>query len=94
MMMHHCDTASHDSALSGMSGGHSVMLVAHLAAAVVAGAWLVAGGAGFLDVADTRGTASPRRMADSHRGVPQRRRRRTRELSVASARLGRTLCNS
>ena len=47
MMMHHCDTASHDSALSGMSGGHSVMLVAHLAAAVVAGAWLVAGERAF-----------------------------------------------
>jgi hypothetical protein len=47
MMMHHCAAASHDSALSGMGGGHSVMLLAHLAAAVVAGAWLVAGERAF-----------------------------------------------
>jgi len=43
MMMHHCAAASRDSGVWGMSGGHSVMLLAHLAAAVVAGAWLVAG---------------------------------------------------
>ena len=46
MMMHHC-AGAHDSALSGMGGGHSVMLLAHLAAAVVAGAWLVAGERAF-----------------------------------------------
>jgi hypothetical protein len=47
MMMHHCAAASHDSAASGMSGGHSVMLLAHLAAAIVAVAWLVAGERAF-----------------------------------------------
>jgi hypothetical protein len=47
MMMHHCAAASGDSALSGLSGGHSVMLLAHLAAAAVAGAWLAVGERAF-----------------------------------------------
>jgi hypothetical protein len=46
-MMHHCAAASHDSAVSVMSGGHLAMLLAHLAAALVAGAWLVAGERAF-----------------------------------------------
>jgi hypothetical protein len=48
MMMHqHCAAAAHGSALSGMSGGHLVMLLGHLAAAIVVGAWLVAGERAF-----------------------------------------------
>ena len=47
MMMHHCAAASHDSATSVLGGGHSVMLLTHLAAALVAGAWLVAGERAF-----------------------------------------------
>jgi hypothetical protein len=48
MMMHqHCAAAAHGSALSGMSGGHLVMLLGHMAAALVVGAWLVAGERAF-----------------------------------------------
>ena len=43
MMMHHCAAGAHGPALSGMSSGHLIMLLGHLAAAVVVGAWLVAG---------------------------------------------------
>ena len=43
MMMHHCAAGAPDPALPGMSSGHQVMLLGHLAAAVVVGAWLVAG---------------------------------------------------
>ncbi len=43
LMAHHCATASHGGATPLMSGSHLVMLLAHLAAAVVVGAWLVAG---------------------------------------------------
>jgi hypothetical protein len=37
------DTASQDFAMSQVNGGHAVMLLAHLAAAIVAGVWLAAG---------------------------------------------------
>jgi hypothetical protein len=47
MMMHHCAAGAHGPALSGMSSGHLVMLLGHLAAAVVVGAWLVAGERGL-----------------------------------------------
>jgi hypothetical protein len=43
LMMHHGAGASHGPVMSLMSGGHLVMLVAHLAAAVVVGLWLAAG---------------------------------------------------
>jgi hypothetical protein len=42
LMMHHGAEASHGPVMSLM-GGHLVMLVAHLAAAVVVGVWLAAG---------------------------------------------------
>ena len=43
-LMTHPDTAtSHGSVMSLMSGGHLVMLLAHLAAAVAVGVWLAAG---------------------------------------------------
>jgi hypothetical protein len=47
MMHQHCAAAAHGSAMSGTSGGHLVMLLGHLAAAVVVGAWLVAGERAF-----------------------------------------------
>ena len=43
LMMHHGAGASPGPVMSLMSGGHLVMLLAHLAAAVVVGAWLAAG---------------------------------------------------
>ena len=43
LMMHHSAGASHGPVMPLMSGGHLVMLVAHLAAAVVVGVWLAAG---------------------------------------------------
>ena len=43
VMMHHGAAASHGSVMSLMSDGHLVMLLAHLAAAVVVGVWLAAG---------------------------------------------------
>jgi hypothetical protein len=43
LMMHTDAAASDGFVLSLMSGGHLVMLLAHLAAAVVVGAWLAAG---------------------------------------------------
>jgi hypothetical protein len=43
LMMHHGAEASHGPVMSLMGGGHLVMLVAHLAAAVVVGVWLAAG---------------------------------------------------
>jgi hypothetical protein len=43
--MHHCAAASPSS--TGMSDGHLLMLLTHLAAAVVVGAWLVAGERAF-----------------------------------------------
>jgi hypothetical protein len=43
LMMHHGAGASPGPVMSLMSGGHLVMLLAHLAAAVVVGAWLSAG---------------------------------------------------
>jgi hypothetical protein len=45
--MHHCAAPSPGSALTGMSDGHLVMLLTHVAAAVVVGAWLVAGERAF-----------------------------------------------
>ena len=43
-LMTHPDAAtSHGSVMSLMSGGHLVMLLAHLAAAVAVGVWLAAG---------------------------------------------------
>ena len=47
MMMHPDAAVSHGSAMSLMSGGHLVMLLAHLAAAVVVGVWLAAGERAF-----------------------------------------------
>jgi hypothetical protein len=44
LMTHHPDVAtSHGSGMSLMGGGHLVMLLAHLAAAVAVGLWLAAG---------------------------------------------------
>ena len=43
LMMHPDAAASHGSLMSLMNGGHLVMLLAHLAAAVVVGVWLAAG---------------------------------------------------
>jgi hypothetical protein len=43
LMMHHGAEPSHGPVTSLMGGGHLVMLVAHLAAAVVVGVWLAAG---------------------------------------------------
>ena len=43
LMMHPDAAASHGSLMSLMSGGHLVMLLAHLGAAVVVGVWLAAG---------------------------------------------------
>jgi hypothetical protein len=43
LMMHHGAGASHGPVTSLMSGGHLVMLLAHLAAAGVVGVWLAAG---------------------------------------------------
>jgi hypothetical protein len=43
LMMDHGAGASHGPVMSLMSGGHLVMLVAHLVAAVVVGVWLAAG---------------------------------------------------
>jgi hypothetical protein len=43
LMMHHSAEASHGPVMSLLGGGHLVMLVAHLAAAVVVGVWLAAG---------------------------------------------------
>jgi hypothetical protein len=44
LMTHHSDAAvSHGSGMSLMGGGHLVMLLAHLAAAVAVGLWLAAG---------------------------------------------------
>jgi hypothetical protein len=45
--MHHCAATSQVYAWSGMSDGHLVMLLGHLAAAVLVGAWLVAGERAF-----------------------------------------------
>ena len=45
--MHHCAAASPGSALPEMSDGHLVMLLTHLAAAVMVGAWLIAGERAF-----------------------------------------------
>jgi hypothetical protein len=46
-MTHQCAATSPGSTMSAMSGGHVAMLLAHLAAAVVVGAWLVAGERAF-----------------------------------------------
>jgi hypothetical protein len=43
LMMHQGATASHGLVMSLMSGGHVIMLLAHLAAGLVVGAWLAAG---------------------------------------------------
>jgi hypothetical protein len=43
LMMHPDAAPSHGFVMSPMSGGHLVMLLAHLAAAVVVGVWLAAG---------------------------------------------------
>jgi hypothetical protein len=43
VMMQHGAEASHGPVMSLMSGGHLVMLLAHLAAAVMVGVWLAAG---------------------------------------------------
>jgi hypothetical protein len=45
--VHHCATVAHSSASSSISDGHLAMLLAHLAAAVFVGAWLVAGERAF-----------------------------------------------
>jgi hypothetical protein len=42
-LMHHCAGASHGFAASLMSGERLIMLLGHIAAAVVVGLWLVAG---------------------------------------------------
>lgn len=42
-VMTHSSAASHGSAIQMISGGHLAMLLGHLAAAVVVGAWLAAG---------------------------------------------------
>jgi len=42
-LMTHSSTASHDFAMPLISGGHFVMVLGHMAAAVVAGVWLAAG---------------------------------------------------
>ena len=47
LMMHQGVAASHGFVMSQMSGGHVVMLLAHLAAAVVVGLWLAAGERAF-----------------------------------------------
>jgi hypothetical protein len=50
LMMHPGAAGSHGSAMSLMSGGHLIMLFAHLAAAVVVGVWLVCGERAFVTV--------------------------------------------
>lgn len=50
LMTHLGAATSHGSALSLMGGGHLVMLLAHLAAAVVVGIWLAAGERAFWTV--------------------------------------------
>ena len=68
MMMHqHFEAAAHGSALSGLSGGHLAMLVAHLAAAVIGGAWLVAGERALLTLL----TLAARPVVDAWRTVTQ-----------------------
>jgi hypothetical protein len=47
LMMHHGADASDGFVLSLMSGGHLVMLLAHLAAGIVVGLWLAAGERAF-----------------------------------------------
>jgi hypothetical protein len=49
-LMTHPGAMSHDSAMSPLGGGHLVMLLAHLAAAVVVGVWLAAGERAFSTV--------------------------------------------
>jgi hypothetical protein len=49
-LMTHPGAASHGVAMSPMGGGHLVMLLAHLAAAVVVGVWLAAGERAFSTV--------------------------------------------
>jgi hypothetical protein len=49
-LMTHPGAMSHDSAMSPLGGGHLGMLLAHLAAAAVVGAWLVAGERAFSTV--------------------------------------------
>jgi predicted TIM-barrel enzyme len=46
-VMHHGAGASHGFVMSLMSGGHLVMLLAHLAAGIVVGLWLAAGERAF-----------------------------------------------
>ena len=68
MMMHqHFEAAAHGPALSGLSGGHLAMLVAHLAAGVVGSAWLVAGERAFLTLL----TLAARPVVDAWRTVTQ-----------------------
>ena len=92
LMMHPAPRHRMVLSMSLMSGGHLVMLLAHLAAAVVGRGVAGGRGAGFLDVAGTHCATARRRVADGHGRSPRPRRRRCRQLSTASAWLGAAAC--
>jgi hypothetical protein len=83
LMMHHGVAASHGFVMSQMSGAHLVMLLAHLAAAVVVGLWLAAGERAF----STLLALTARPVVDAWQKVTAAARRPTDAVVVRCPRL-------